>query len=128
MGMQDHKWKPHHSTALRIHALTATTRGLKAHNGAGADAFADFIRELAGTVEPVLSCLAEWKEMRRETLAHDGVPPNARLFATLTAELFFRATWAHISSVSGGTAFESEFQQLAEKVLKSFMPLPRFCS
>ena len=109
-----------------IHALTAATRGLKAHNGAGADAFVNFISKLVGTVEPVLLCLTEWQEMRRETLAHEGVPPNARLFATLTAELFFRATWAHINSVSSGTAFESEFQQLAEKVLKSIMPLPRF--
>ena len=109
-----------------IHALTAATRGLKAHDGAGADAFADFICGLAGTVAPVMSCLAEWEEMRRKTLTHDGTPPNARLFAALTAELFFRATWAHIGTVSSGTAYEDEFQQLAEKVLKSTMPLPRF--
>ena len=99
-----------------IHALTAaTTRGLKAHDGAGADAFADFICGLAGTVEPVMSCLAEWQEMRRETLTHHDAPPNARLFANLTAELFFLATWAHIGTVSGGTAYEVAFQQLAKK-------------
>ena len=98
-----------------IHALTAATRGLKAHDGAGADAFADFICGLAGTVEPVMSCLAEWQEMRRETLTHHDAPPNARLFANLTAELFFLATWAHIGTVSGGTAYEVAFQQLAKK-------------
>ena len=108
------------------HALTAATRELKAYDGVGADAFADFICRLAGTVEPVMCCLAEWEEMRGETLTHHDAPPNARLVATLTAELFFRATWAHISTVTGGTAYEGVFQQLAEKVLKSTMPLPRF--
>ena len=73
-----------------------------------------------------MCCLAEWVEMQRETLTHHDAPPNARLFATLTAELFFRATWAQIGTVSGGTAYEGAFQQLAEKVLKSTMPLPRF--
>ena len=64
--------------------------------------------------------------MRRETAAYEGPPPTARLFASLTAELYFRATWAHIARVSGGTAYEGEFRQLSEKVLESVMPLPRF--
>ena len=109
-----------------IHALTAATRGLKAHDGAGADAFVDFIGRLAGTVEPVMSCLAEWEEMRRETLTHDGAPPNARLFATLTAELFFRAAWARLGAVSTGTDYQTEFAALSGKVLGGPMPQPRF--
>ena len=66
------------------------------------------------------------KQFSRQSSKEPRIWPNARLFAALTAELFFRATWAHIGTVSGGTAYEDEFQQLAEKVLKSTMPLPRF--
>ena len=109
-----------------IHALTAATRGLKAHGGAGADAFAPFIMRLGGEAAPVISCLADWQDMRAETASHQAVPPNARLFASLTAELFFRAAWVRIGKVSSGTKYEGEFEQLSEKVLKSPMPLPRF--
>jgi len=111
-----------------IHALTAATRGLKAHDGAGADDFARFIRHLGGGAEPVLSCLADWEVLRGETAAHDGTPPNARLFATLTAELFFRAAWARIGTVAAETEFEADYTRLAELVLDSPLPLPRFSS
>jgi alkylation response protein AidB-like acyl-CoA dehydrogenase len=111
-----------------IHALTAATRGLRAHGGAGAEAFANFIRTLGPDAKPVLSCLAGWENERDETMAYDGVPPNARLFASLTAELFFRAAWSRIGRVAEGTAFEAEFTRLADLVLNSPMPLPRFRS
>ena len=61
-------------------------------------------------------------------MAYDGVPPNARLFASLTAELFFRAAWSRIGRVAEGTAFEAEFTRLTDLVLNSPMPLPRFRS
>ena len=109
-----------------IHALTAATRGLMAHGGAGADAFVSFIMTLGADAAPVNSCLADWQDMRAGILAHQGVPANARLFANLTADLFFRAAWVRIGSVAVGTEFEEEFQQLSQKVLNSPMPLPRF--
>lgn len=111
-----------------IHALTAATRGLKGHGGAGPDEFEVFIRNLGADTGPVMACLATWQEMRAETAAHEGVPPNARQFATLTAELFFRAAWARTGKVAVGTAFEVEFTRLADMVLNSPIPLPRFSS
>ena len=81
---------------------------------------------LGADAAPVNSCLADWQDMRAGILAHQGVPANARLFANLTADLFFRAAWVRIGSVAVGTEFEEEFQQLSQKVLNSPMPLPRF--
>ena len=44
-----------------IHGLTAATRGLKAHGGAGADAFVNFIMTLGADAAPFNSCLADWQ-------------------------------------------------------------------
>ena len=69
--------------------------GMQRYNetpGAGADAFVDFICGLAGTVDPVMSCLAQWEDMRHEALKRDGVPPNAPL-CIFFDEVF---AWKHI--------------------------------
>jgi len=111
-----------------IHALTAATRGLKAHEGSGADAFAGFISDLGAARPEIAALLAEWQTLRAETAAHDGVPPNARHFATLTAELFFRAAWVRVGTAAADTAFEEEFARLTDIILDSPLPLPRFRS
>ena len=111
-----------------IHALTAATRGLRAHDGAGAESFAAMIHDLGDQRAEIISLLDEWQSLRRQTEAHDGVPPNARQFASMTAELFFRAAWVRIGKVALGTAFEAEFTRLADMVLASPLPLPRFNS
>jgi len=111
-----------------IHALTVATRGLRAQNGAGADAFAGFVRDLGDGRAEITTLLDEWQDLRDRTAAHDGVPPHARQFATVTAELFFRAAWARIAAVAVGSEIEAEFTRLADMILASPLPLPRFNS
>ena len=111
-----------------IHALTAATRSLRAHDGAGADSFATMIQNLGDQRPEILSLLEEWQSLRLQTVAHDGIPPNARQFACMTAELFFRAAWVRVGTAAVGKVFEAEFTRLADMVLASPLPLPRFNS
>ncbi len=85
--------------ANAIHELATTTRGLRAQGGAGADAFFDLIGDLSRHPD-VLWLRDQWQAARETVLTATDPTGLAHSFTQLTCELFFRAVWARISSVS----------------------------
>jgi len=109
-------WLSSDTTVSRVGRLTNLDGGwvavvIKPFDKAGTMAQYGVVVQVAlgGDAAPVNSCLADWQDMRAGILAHQGVPANARLFANLTVDLFFRAAWVRIGSVAVGTEFEEEF-------------------
>ncbi len=113
-----------------IHAIATATRGLRLNDGAGADAFAALVQDLAGGNADLMELLDHWQGERAKTAAQQGVPTNARDFAGLTAELFFRAVWVRLAAAAQeqGATFADEFAQLAAQITKNPPPTARFTS
>ena len=113
-----------------IHAITTATRGLRLNDGAGADAFAALVQDLADGNADIVGLLGHWQGERTKTAAQQGVPTNARDFAGLTAELFFRAVWVRLAAVAReqDAIFADEFAQLAAQITKNPPPTARFTS
>lgn len=83
--------------ANAIHELATATRGLRVSGGAGADAFADLIREM--TADHEVQCVLEyWNKARQQVLKSQDPGELAHEFTQLTCEVFYRAVWARIDS------------------------------
>ncbi|MGV0909841.1 acyl-CoA dehydrogenase family protein [Martelella sp. FOR1707] len=102
-----------------IHALTTATRGLRLEGGAGADAFAALIGELAGPQSDIVSLLAAWQDRRERLLAGHDPAAEAHDFAMLTAELFYRAIWCRIAAATDDPAMAA----LKRHVLRAPLPV-----
>ena len=80
-----------------IHAQAIATRGLRAQQGAGAEAFDALIGRL--TDHPAVLALREEWRRARDCVAKAADPAAlAHDFMTLTGELFFGAVWARIAT------------------------------
>ncbi|MGB0658970.1 MAG: acyl-CoA dehydrogenase family protein [Mangrovicoccus sp.] len=101
-----------------IHALTTATRGLKFQGGAGADAFAALIAEMAAGQDGVLAQLERWTSARATVAQSDKAAELAQEFADMTADLFYKAAWCRILSVANkaGEA-QKEIERLGATVL-----------
>ncbi|WP_283639026.1 acyl-CoA dehydrogenase family protein [Marinovum algicola] len=100
-----------------IHELATTTRGLKLHGGAGADAFLAMIGNLTDDAD-VLSICSQWRETRETVLAARDPAALAHDFTQLTCELFFRAVWARIADSE-----DPEMIRLREFVMRRPLPV-----
>lgn len=77
-----------------IHARTTVTRGLSAGSGAGAHAFAEFLRDCGIEPEP-------W-EAEAKRLSESSFPEvEAHKFMRLTCEAAYRAAWSRIAAAGG---------------------------
>ncbi|MAM10685.1 MAG: acyl-CoA dehydrogenase [Rhizobiaceae bacterium] len=103
-----------------IHALTMATRGLRFAGGAGADAFAALICELAGDETEVIALLSAWQDWRARLVAADDPSQEAHDFAVLTANLFYRAVWCRIAAAA---AEDAAVTALKRHVLEAPLPV-----
>lgn len=83
-----------------IHELAIATRGLRWQSGAGADQFDKLVCALATENTALVHKINAWREERAKMLLLDDPSAQAHQFAQATAELFFRAVWERIASVS----------------------------
>lgn len=105
-----------------IHALQTATRGLKVKGGAGADAFDTLIGDLSDHPE-ILALRDTWRQARTATLGAEDPTKLAYQFTQLTCELFFRAVWGRIASVSS----DPEMSRLFDIVLDRPLPVSLSC-
>lgn len=97
-----------------IHTRGLATRGLRP--GGGADAFEEFVRELAdGATDPAL--LGHWNSLKREIKAAEDATPMARAFYEASASLFQDAVWRRIRARAEHHAEASRLRTLADRVL-----------
>ncbi|WP_439122774.1 acyl-CoA dehydrogenase family protein [Marivita sp.] len=99
-----------------IHERSLATRGLR---GAGADQFAEMIRELGRGSDWVLADLADWVEWREQMRASDDPEIQAHRFVQATAQLYFRACWAKCEAVADENPMPDWVRHLAAQVLNS---------
>lgn len=97
-----------------IHAQALATRGLRLKNGEGADAFDALIENLSKDAR-VLAMRETWRSGRAQVTSSTNPTELAHDFATLTCELFYRAAWSKIGSVSD----DPDLSRLAERVLNA---------
>ncbi|ODR92089.1 acyl-CoA dehydrogenase family protein [Sinorhizobium alkalisoli] len=100
-----------------IQALVTATRGLRALQGAGADAFDALIGRLSDRPE-IMDLRATWREGRSLVLAATDPAALAHDFTALTATLFYRAVWARYRATSD----DPDIARLFNMVLS--VPLP----
>jgi 3-(methylthio)propanoyl-CoA dehydrogenase len=99
-----------------IHELGLATRGLGVHQGAGADAFADLVSELADGDADVLALLAAWQQLREEVVASEKPADLAHAFSQASAQLFFRAVWIRMKIARTEAADPAEIAELGDFV------------
>ncbi|WP_281685677.1 AMP-binding protein [Thalassobaculum salexigens] len=97
-----------------IHELGLATRGLTFQKGAGADAFADLVSELADGDADVLALLSAWRELREEVVASEKPADLAHSFAQASAQLFFRAVWVRMTEVRSHAPDPAEISELGQ--------------
>lgn len=80
-----------------IHALTNATRSLKSEGGAGAAAFAAFLRASGPELDDVART---WEEEARRVAASPAPAEEAHGFMRLTAMAAWRAAWARLEKAA----------------------------
>ena len=106
--------------ANAIHELATATRGLRVPAGAGAEAFADLIREMTADHD-VQNALEVWNKARQQVLDSPAPGELAHDFTQLTCEVFYRAVWARIDEASN----DASHAQLRHVVLSKPLPILR---
>lgn len=97
-----------------IHALATATRGLRAQQGAGADAFDALIGRLSDHTE-IMVLRQTWREARALVSATADPATLAHDFTALTATLFYKAIWARFRAVSD----DADIARLVDRVLSA---------
>lgn len=96
-----------------IHARTTATRGLALNGGAGARAFAAFLRDSGSEMS---AAATGWEaEAARVAQANDPAT-EAHRFMGLTCDLAHRAAWLRIAAVAGESPEEPRLRALAAMV------------
>ncbi|EPX85452.1 acyl-CoA dehydrogenase family protein [Salipiger mucosus] len=96
-----------------IHARTNATRSLTLNDGAGARAFADFLRESGSELA---EGAASWEAEARRIAGSKEAQAEAHAFMEETCELAYRAAWARIAAVAGRSADAARLARLASGV------------
>lgn len=89
-----------------IHARTLATRGLTLNGGAGARAFAAFLRESGEDA-------AAWEDEAARIAALDDPSPEADAFMRHTCASAYRAAWARIVAAADGSADRERLLRLS---------------
>ncbi|MGH1415157.1 MAG: acyl-CoA dehydrogenase family protein [Pelagimonas sp.] len=102
--------------ANAIHELATATRGLKTRGGAGPDGFDALIGELTDNAD-ILALRDTWRNARATMESATDPSALAHDFTHLTCELFFRAVWSRLASVSDQQDMAALFSYVANRPL-----------
>ena len=95
-----------------IHARTTATRSLVMNKGAGARAFADFLRESGSAME---AAATGWMAEAQRMAASNDPAAEAHDFMKMTSKLASRAAWARIGAVAGASPSSERLLALAKR-------------
>ncbi len=105
-----------------IHARGLATRGLALNAGAGARAFADFLRESAPALE---TAARDWEAEAARILAEGGAAASrADAFMRATCDLAYRAAWHRIAAAAEASPDQARLIRLAGTVIETREPQP----
>ncbi|WP_095587426.1 acyl-CoA dehydrogenase family protein [Actibacterium ureilyticum] len=96
-----------------IHARTTATRSLALNGGAGARAFAAFIRDSG---PQMADTLAEWQAAAQQIARDPEAVQGAHAFMEQTCTLAYRAVWARIAAVADAAPDAARLHRLAARV------------
>lgn len=97
-----------------IHARTTATRSLTLNDGAGARAFAAFLRDSDAALE---EGAGQWEAEAQRISGGGHAARDAHRFMELTCDLAYRAAWGRLKSVAEQAPDSSRLQRLAASVL-----------
>lgn len=97
-----------------IHARTLATRGVALNGGAGARAFAAFLRDSGPALEPAA---ADWEAEAARIATSDDPAADAEAFMQRSCALAYRAAWHRIGAAAGRSADPDRLSRLRDGVL-----------
>lgn len=95
-----------------IHARTTATRSLAMNGGAGARAFAAFLRKSGNVMTPHADV---WEAESRRVATSKDPAAEAHRFMELTCDVAFRAAWARIAAVADKAADGDRLRRLGAR-------------
>ncbi|GEO80234.1 acyl-CoA dehydrogenase family protein [Pararhodospirillum oryzae] len=99
-----------------IHARTTATRSVAVNDGAGARAFAAFLRQSAPFLDGPASA---WEAEAHRVAASNDPAAQAHAFMEATCDLAYRAAWARLAAVADRAVDPARLLRLAARELPS---------